>query len=191
VAGGITANAHEWKWPGLWYRLVSRLFGREAVREAVATRVRFETSPEIIWNHLMFYEDVPGRPAFLLRMLLPAPIRTEGDKTRVGAMVRCAYSGGDLAKRITHVDRPHLLQFEVVEQRLGIEGCIRALGGSYEICRCGETSDLRLTTNYQAYLRPRSVWRPVEALLVSQLHRHILCGIGVALLAGHRSSIRY
>ena len=159
------------------YRLVTLLFARKAVSEAIATRVHFEASPQAVWNHLMFYEEVPGRPPLLLRTLLPHPIRTEGDKSRVGATVRCAYRGSDLVKRITAVEPPHLLQFEVVEQSLGIEDCILTLSGSYQIYACGDATDVVLVTNYQAYLRPRCLWRPLEALLVNQLHSHILRGI--------------
>jgi hypothetical protein len=159
------------------------LFARKAVKEAVATRLHFNCSPEEVWDHILFYEEVPGRPAFLLRALLPDPVRCEGDKGRVGATVRCAYREGDLAKRITTLQPPHLLQFEVTEQRLGIEGCILTLGGSYEIYTCGYASDIVLITNYQAYLRPRYLWRPLEAFLVSQLHLHILRGICAAVLS--------
>ncbi len=150
--------------------VVSWLFARKGMKEVVATRLRFNCSPEEVWDHMMFYEEVPGRPAFPLRALLPYPVRSEGDKSRVGATVRCAYTGGDLAKRITAIEPPHLLRFEVIEQRLGIEGCLLTLGGSYQIYAVGDASDLVLITNYQAYLRPRSFWRPLEALLVSQLH---------------------
>ena len=31
----------------------------------------------------VLYEEVPGRPPFLLRTFLPHPVRTEGDKTRL------------------------------------------------------------------------------------------------------------
>jgi Polyketide cyclase / dehydrase and lipid transport len=159
------------------YRLVSWLCAPKAVSEAVTTRVRFNASPKAIWNHIMFYEELPGRPPFLLRALLPHPVRTEGDKTRVGATVRCEYRGGDLVKRITAVKPHHSLQFEVIEQSLGIEDCVMAVNGSYEINRSGDGSEVVLTTNYRAYLRPSWAWRPLEKLLVSQLHRHILDGI--------------
>lgn len=165
--------------------LVSWLFARDGTREVVATRARVAGRPEQIWDRIMFYEDVPGRPAFPLRALLPAPVRTDGDKSRVGATVRCAYTDGALAKRITAAEAPHLLQFDVIEQRLGIEGCLLTRGGSYQIHGGGDASDVVLTTNYQAYLRPRSFWRPLERLLVGQLHSHILRGIGEAALRRH------
>lgn len=163
------------------YRIVSWLFAGEAVRESVATQVHLNASPEMIWNHIMLYEEVPGQLPFLLRALLPHPVRTEGDKTRVGTMVRCAYRGGDLVKRITGVEPPHFLQFEVIEQCLGIESCTLTLGGSYQIHPCEDAADVLLTTNYRAYLRPRILWRPLEALLVGQLHNHILDGVRRAI----------
>jgi hypothetical protein len=170
---------------GGWYRLVSWLFAGKGLSEAVATRLHFDASPEAIWNHLMLFEEVPGRPPFLLRALLPHPVRTEGDKNRVGTTVRCRYRGGDLFKRITEVEPPHLLQFEVIEQRLGIEGCILTHGGSYQVHPCGDASDVVLITRYRAYLRPRFLWRPLEAFLVGQLHRHILRGVRSAVLLGN------
>ena len=164
------------------FRSVSWLLAGEAARETVATRVRFEASAEAVWDELMFYEEVPGRAPPLLRMLLAAPVRTEGDKRRAGAMVRCVYSGGaELMKCITRVEAPRSLCFEVIEQRLGIEDCIRTLGGSYDIHSCGEASEVVLATNYEAYLRPRALWRRVEAALVSRLHQHILRGVSAAI----------
>jgi hypothetical protein len=156
------------------YRLVRSLFARQATEDSVATQVRFRASAEAVWKRLMFFEEVPGRPPFMLRLLLPHPVRSEGDKSAVGAVVQCAYSGGDLVKRITAVEPPFLLRFEVVEQRLGMEGCVLTLGGSYRIRRDGDGSEVVLTTNYRAYLRPRPLWRPLEKILAGQLHRHIL-----------------
>ena len=187
VAEPMPTTLRQRKHGARWYRLVSWLFARKAVSEAVATRVHFNASPEAVWNHIMFYEEVPGRPPFLLRALLPHPVRTEGDKTRVGATVRCAYSEGDLVKRITRVEPPHFLQFEVIEQRLGIEGCILTLGGSYQIYTCGDATDVVLITNYQAYLHPRYLWRPLEALLVRQLHSTYPRGVRAAVLPGESS----
>lgn len=160
------------------YRLVSRLFGRDAVSGSVSTRFRLAMSPEIVWRRVMFYEDVPGRPRFLLRTLLPYPVRTAGPRNNLGGLIHCLYRGGGyLTKRIITLDAPHLLEFEVLEQRLGIERCIQTHAGSYRIEAFDRGTDVILQTTYTAYLRPRSLWRRVEAVLIRQLHTHILRGI--------------
>jgi hypothetical protein len=166
----------------LLYRFVSRLFGRAAAHEAVATRMRVYASVDAVWNQLRFYEDIPRRPGFLLRTLLPEPIRSHGDKTRVGGIVYCTYkNGATLAKRITFVEPPRQLQFEVTAQALGIEDCILTIGGSYQLREVQDGTELLLTTSYHAYLHPRELWRPVEARLVNQLHGHILDGLRASL----------
>ncbi len=169
------------------YRLLSFLFARKPHDESVATRVHWNVGAETVWSRLLFYEEVPGKPPLLLRTLLPRPVRTEGGKTRPGETVHCIYHGGELLKRITAVEPPHLVHFEVIKQRLGIEGCVLTLGGSYELHPCGDGTDLALRTNYRAYLRPRCLWRRVEALLVSQLHGHILRGVRAGLPVADRA----
>lgn len=173
----LLAAAERWYWPA------GRLFARRPAKEAVATRTHFDSSPEAVWNRLMFYEEVPGRPPLLLRLFLPHPVRTEGDRAGIGGKVRCIYSAGDLVKRITAFDPPHLLQFEVVEQCLGIERFVRLTGGSWRVHRRRDGAELVLVTNYRALLRPRRLWRPLEKLLARQLHRHILHGVREALPA--------
>ncbi|HTV57320.1 MAG TPA: hypothetical protein VMJ93_00445 [Verrucomicrobiae bacterium] len=172
--GGGKATVEE---PAERYDLVRRLFARGGVDESVTTLAHFRASPESLWRRILFYEDVPGRPPFLLRAFLPHPLRSEGDKTRVGGEVQCTYDRGDLMKRITAVAPGQSVEFDVVNQRLGIEGCVRASGGSCQIRGSGGGSDVALTTNYVAYLRPRFLWRPLERLLAGQLHRYILDGM--------------
>ncbi len=165
-----------------WFSLVGRLFPRNVAIDVVVTSVRLHASPETIWQRMLTYEDVPAPPPLLLRVLLPNPVRTEGDKSCVGASIQCTYKGGDMVKRITVVEPPHLMQFEVTQQRLGIEGCIMTLGGSYEIRSCaGDQTEVVLTTNYLGYLRPRCFWRPFERFLAHALHRHILDGMRASL----------
>jgi hypothetical protein len=135
----------------------------------------------------MFYEEVPGRPAFLLRTLVPYPVRAEGDKTRAGATVRCVYRTGDLTKRIETTSPPHLLEFEVIQQGLGIEGCLVTRGGSYRISASGDSTSILLITDYEAYLRPRFFWRCLEGYLIGRLHMHILSGLATATRGCQRS----
>jgi hypothetical protein len=158
-------------------KLLSRLFAGSPVAEKVSTRVHLRGRPEAVWNAIIFYEEVPGHAPLPLRWFMPAPVRTVGAKSAIGAKVRCVYKSGHLVKRISVLDSPHLLRFDVLEQHLGIEGCAVAKGGSYEIYHRGDESDIVLTTRYRAFLHPRWLWRPLEKLVAHQLHKHVLNGM--------------
>lgn len=149
----------------------------------MCTRLGFAAPPDAVWNCLMLYEEVPGRAPLLLRLLLPEPERTEG-KAELGELIRCRYRQGELVKRVTVVDAPTRLEFEVEEQALGLECCAMARGGAYELQPAGGGTEVALTTRYRAWLRPRIFWRRVEAGLGHRLHRHILAGIAGALADG-------
>jgi hypothetical protein len=160
-----------------WMRMMAQIFAGQPIAESVATSIVLHASPQIVWDRMLSYEEVPKRPPLILRALLPVPLRTEGDKTRVGEDVQCLYGEGDLVKQITAVQPPHLLEFDVNEQHLGIEGCVLAIGGSYRIEPSGSDTEIILTTNYYAYLQPRFIWCPLEAFLAHRFHRHILEGM--------------
>jgi hypothetical protein len=166
-----------------------RIFPRNHAREAVATAMRFPASPEEIWRAIRFYEDVPRRPLLFLRMFLPRPLRSEGAKTQVGGLVQCTYDGGHLVKRITGLEAPHLVRFEVLEQQLGVEDCISMAEGSYDIRAIEGGSEVVLTTCYRGHLRPRWLWRPLERWLAHRLHRHILEGMSEVVAASLRPAL--
>jgi hypothetical protein len=160
---------------------VGRLFPRNDAVDTVQTCVHFDVSVEAVWQAMLFYEEVPQRPMRLLRMFLPLPVRTEGEKTVVGSLIDCTYEGGHLAKRITAVERGRSVRFDVLVQQLGIEDCISMDGGSYEFRAAADGSELVLTTSYRGHLRPRWLWRPLERYLAHRLHHHILVGMRAAL----------
>ncbi len=177
-----TLNLPLWRFPlrGLVDR-VGRWFSPNFEGEAVTTSIQMDASPQVVWKILRFYEEVPKRPGMLLLVLLPRPIRTEGEKTQIGTKVRCVYEGGHMVKRITAAEPGHLLRFEVLEQHLGIENCVSTDEGSYKILPAGNGSEIFLTTHYRGHLRPRFLWRPLERSLAHHVHRHILEGMRAAL----------
>jgi hypothetical protein len=162
---------------------IGRVFPRNPTVEPVETMMHLDASPDAVWRGMLFYEEVPQRAMPLLRLFLPAPIRTEGDKTRVGAIIRCTYEGGNLEKRITAAEPGHLVRFDVLVQRLGIEDCISMNDGAYEIRPVDAGSEVVLTTRYRGHLRPRWLWRMFEHYLAHRMHRHILDGMR-AVIAG-------
>jgi len=169
------------------FNLVGQLFPRSDRLEAAVTTVRFDAPPEAVWRGMLFYEEVPRRPLLFLRLFLPRPLRTSGEKTIVGSIIRCEYDGGSLVKRITRADAPHRVEFDVLEQRLGVEGCVSMGHGSYDIAGVDGGSDVVLTTNYRGHLRPRWLLRPLERYLAHAVHRHILAGMREVLAAAPKS----
>ncbi|MEO8304881.1 MAG: SRPBCC family protein [Betaproteobacteria bacterium] len=171
-------NAGSRPHPREWFWVVGRLFRPGAAIDAVTTRAGFDAPPDEVWQRMVFYEEVPHRPPLMLRVFLPTPVKTQGNGRNVGATVECTYSRGSLIKRITVLDRPGLVRFEVIEQRLGVERCVTTVEGSYELRADGDGTEVALTTRYRGHLRPRWLLRPFERLLAHQLHRHILGGMG-------------
>jgi hypothetical protein len=163
-----------------WVR-IGRLFPRNEAVEGIETKVFFDASIEAVWQCMLFYEEVPRRPMPLLRMFLPAPVRTQGEKTRTGAIIECTYDGGYLEKRIASSERGRFVRFDVLVQQLGIEDCISMRGGSYEFRAADGGTEVVLTTRYCGHLRPRWLWRPLEHFLAHRLHHHVLDGMRVAL----------
>lgn len=163
---------------------IGRIFPRnEAVVDTVTTTWRFEATPEQVWDALMFYEDVPARPSPFLGLFIPLPVKSEGEKRRVGGMVQCTYDGGTLEKRITALEPARRIAFDVCAQALGIEDAIAMCGGSYEIRGDGDGAIVALSTRYRGHLRPRLLFRPLERVLAGRVHGHILRGMTTALAA--------
>jgi len=174
---------------------IGRWFPRNNVIDSVQTVIRFEASPDEVWRAMLFYEEVPQRPMPLLRWFLPMPIRTSGEKTRPGSLIRCTYDGGSLMKQITAAEPGRFVRFEVLVQRLGIEECITMSDGSYELAAEGAGTMLVLTTRYVGHVRPRWLARVFERYLTHRMHRHILDGMRAMIksplpaLASARASV--
>jgi hypothetical protein len=148
----------------------------EAAQPAsIITRATFNASPAKTWQSLLFYEEVKERPPLHLRLLLPVPIRTDGDKKRVGGEAICLYEGGHLLKRTTRIEEGVLYEFEVAEQALAVGGTMRLSGGRYMLREVapGKT-EVSVETRYTSTRRPRWFWRPLERFVCHMFHRFLL-----------------
>lgn len=157
-----------------WRNGFARFFAGAPATELVETHRYFPMNAEKVWECIVFYEEAMSPLPWLLRLAIPQPVGLDGPKSGVDALVQCLYRGGSLVKRITVMNRPHRLCFHVLDQCLGVEDGVRALDGYYEIEPQGDGCDIALATHYRTYMRPRWFWRPVEKLLITRLHQHIL-----------------
>jgi hypothetical protein len=142
---------------------------------SIVTGMSFSASPGQVWDGLMFYEQIPRRPPIHLRLLLPAPMRAEGRGSAVGDETRCVYDKGHLLKRLTRIEPWRHCEFDVVEQELAIGGGIRLTSGSYTLLELpGGSTRMELETRYVSAVRPRWLWRRIEAAVCYAFHRHLL-----------------
>jgi len=144
----------------------------------VRTELHVNATPQEAWNAIMFYEEVEHSPPWLLRLALPKPIRSVGNKEREGEIVRCVYDRGYLVKRISRREEDRLLAFEVVEQKLHFERDVTLLDGSFQITPSEDGSaSIVVTTRYERHLSPAWLWQPIENEVVHALHEHVLEGM--------------
>jgi hypothetical protein len=153
--------------------------GAEVLR--IVTRARVSATPERVWANLLYYEQIDRPPPWLLRALLPVPVKTVGRKQAVGDEADCEYTDGHLRKRITEIEPGRLYRFAVVDQRLRLRG-IRLHGGSYSLRALDDGgTEIALETRYTGGGSPRWLWAPVESHVCHAFHRHILAAMGRAL----------
>jgi len=146
-----------------------------AQRASIVTRMIFAASPERVWEGLVFYEELGGRPPWHLRLLLPVPIRTEGKVSAVGDEATCLYEGGHLLKRITKIEQGDLYEFEVAEQALSVGGGMRLSGGRYTLRGLPDgRTEVSVETRYLSRKWPRWFWRPLEKMVCHLFHRYLL-----------------
>ena len=146
-----------------------------AQRATVVTRMVFDAPPAQVWDGLVFYEELGGRPPWHLRLLLPVPIRTEGKVSAVGDEATCLYEGGHLLKRITKIEQGDLYEFEVAEQALSVGGGMRLSGGRYTLRGLPDgPTEVAVETRYVSRKWPRWFWRPLEKMVCHLFHRYLL-----------------
>ncbi|MGI8979045.1 MAG: hypothetical protein ACR2FY_07455 [Pirellulaceae bacterium] len=144
----------------------------------IKTGLTIDATPQEAWNAIMFYEDVDHAPPWLLHLALPQPIRSEGSKQKEGEIVTCFYNCGEIKKRISKVDAPRKLAFDVVDIQMRSENYARLQDGSFEIEPVGEKrSRITLTTRFERKLHPAFFWEPIEHKVIHTLHGHVLEGM--------------
>jgi hypothetical protein len=181
------------KWDHAWYfrwyvwliaaapvglqQIESSLPRREDIA-IVETGLTVDATPEEAWKAIMFYEEVEHAPPWLLHLALPQPIRSEGNKQQEGEIVRCFYNCGTISKRISRVQRPRRLDFEVAQAIMRSENYANLKDGSFRIDPVGSRqSRITLTTRYERKLRPAWIWEPIERKVIHTLHEHVLEGM--------------
>jgi hypothetical protein len=119
------------------------------------------------WEKVCFYEHIAIEPSWLLRTVLPVPLRTTGAYSEVGNVSRCQYSdGGYLTKRIRHIVAGTRIEFEIIEQSIRYASSIALKGGTIRIeSRADGACMVQMVTRYEL----RSLWLGMARVCIDRV----------------------
>ncbi len=142
----------------------------------VCTSGRLSCEAQRAWEKVCFYEHIARRPSWLLRTVLPVPVRTTGTYSKVGDVSRCLYSdGGYLAKKITHIVGGQRIDFDIIEQSIRYAKRIVLKGGTIQIqAHDDDTSSVLMVTRYEVQRAARWIPRFFINHVVKAMHAIVI-----------------
>ena len=142
----------------------------------VRTTARLTCEAQRAWNKVCFYEHIAIRPSWLLRTVLPVPVRTTGAYSAVGNVSRCLYSdGGYLTKQIRRIEAGQRIDFDIIEQTIRYAGRIALKGGTIRIEPGNDgTCSVEMTTHYELRSPLLSAVRFFIDRVVGAMHRIVI-----------------
>jgi uncharacterized membrane protein YhaH (DUF805 family) len=169
--------------------LESRLPAPPPPVHEVVSSVDVAASPEVVWRHVLSFDELPPphEPLFRLGVAYPqrATIRGHG----VGALRRCEFSTGAFVEPITVWDAPRRLTFDVTEQpdpmrelspwrhvvAPHVADGFRAIRGEFRLAALPDgRTRLAGSTWYVLRIQPRSYWSLWADGFVRVIHLRVL-----------------
>jgi hypothetical protein len=138
-----------------------------------------------------FYEHIVTEPSWLLRTVLPVPVRTTGTYSNVGDISRCLYSdGGYLAKKIAHIVDGRRIEFDIIEQSIRYANRIVLKGGTIQIeSHADGTSSVLMVTRYELHRAARWVPRVFINYVVKAMHQIVIRDMQMRLARAPRPAL--
>jgi uncharacterized membrane protein YhaH (DUF805 family) len=155
----------------------------------VVSSVVVAAPPEVVWRHVVSFDELPPPRELLFRLGVAYPERATIRGSGVGAMRRCEFSTGAFVEPITAWDEPRRLSFDVVQQPDPMRELspyrhvvaphmadgFRAVRGEFRLTPLpGGRTRLEGSTWYRLRLRPRSYWSLWADAFVETIHLRVL-----------------
>ena len=155
----------------------------------VSTSIEIAAPPEVVWQHVVQFSELPAPEGFLFKTGLAYPLRARIDGWGVGAVRHCEFSTGAFVEPITVWDEPNLLAFDVVEQPASMEEwsfyadlapphlhkTFRSVRGEFRLERTA-SGGTRLvgSTWYELHMSPHLYWSLWSDAILHRIHRRVL-----------------
>jgi uncharacterized protein YndB with AHSA1/START domain len=158
------------------------------LREVVTT-VDIDAPPEVVWDHVVGFSELPPPPEWFFHLGVSYPQRARIQGTGVGAVRRCEFSTGPFVEPITRWEPPRRLSFNVVAQPPSmtelspyrhvnaphLEGYMLSRRGEFRLSPLpGGRTHLEGSTWYTLSLSPEPYWVVPAELLLHAIHGRVL-----------------
>ena len=167
--------------------LIDRVAAVAPTYEAVTT-VDVSASPQIVWKHVVQFDEITDEPAWYFRGGIAYPIRASITGTGVGAIRRCEFSTGAFVEPITTWDEPRVLAFDVIDQppplremsiyskvyAPHLDGYFRSSRGEFRLVPTASGTRLEGHTWYSVDMYPQGYWRAMSEILLHRIHERVL-----------------
>ncbi|HKQ58336.1 MAG TPA: SRPBCC family protein [Candidatus Eisenbacteria bacterium] len=155
----------------------------------VVSSVDVAAPPEVVWRHVVSFDELPPPHELLFRLGVAYPQRATIRGHGVGALRRCEFSTGAFVEPITAWDAPRRLTFDVTEQPDPMRELspwrhvvaphmadgFRAIRGEFRLSALPDGGTrLAGSTWYVLRIQPRSYWSLWADGFVGTIHLRVL-----------------
>jgi hypothetical protein len=155
---------------------------------AVTSEIAVNAPPEIVWRHVISFQQLPPPREWIFRIGIAYPERAEIDGRGIGALRHCVFSTGEFLEPITAWDEPNRLAFNVIAQpdpliELSpyrnlqpphLHGYFDSHRGEFRLVRMKNGTLLLGTTWYSNRIEPQTYWKLWSDLLIHKIHVRVL-----------------
>lgn len=153
------------------------------------TSIDIAAPPEVVWNHVVSFSEIPPPEHWLFKTGVAYPIRARIDGRGPGAIRRCEFSTGAFVEPIEIWDEPRLLAFSVTSNPppLAEWSPLREIHpphlnnfflserGQFRLTALpGGGTRLEGTTWYRHYIWPSVYWRVYSDFIIHRIHLRVL-----------------
>lgn len=172
----------------LWMGLDPRSEGEPPLL-VVSSSVEIDAPPEVVWQNLVSFTEIPEQREWLFHTGIAYPIRASLVGKGPGAVRRCEFSTGPFVEPIQIWDEPRLLRFAVTQNPAPMEeltpyqhiepphlkGYFVSYQGQFALARLpGNRTRLTGTTWYTDRIWPSSYWRVLSDYIIHRIHLRVL-----------------
>jgi hypothetical protein len=172
--------------------LLEKWSGQQSPVYEVKTSVVINAKPEVVWQHLLAFAELPPPQEAIFKTGIAYPTRAHIEGTGVGAVRHCVFSTGAFVEPITVWDQPRRLAFDVSAQPRvmdeyspygnlrppHVDNYLTSRRGQFVLTGLanGQTL-LEGTTWYENRFWPGPYWRLWSDYIIHRIHERVLVHI--------------